>query len=238
MPVRRARRRLGDERGTALILMMLITMLLLALGTMLALTAATETAVAAHHRDGIEALHAADAAVAWAAHDLARTGDWTAVLSGGVVSSWFDGAPGPRRLADGTTLDLVALTNELRCGVPVACSDAAMDAVSAARPWGRNNPRWRVFAHGPATGLPGVDGRSYVVVWVGDDPSETDGDPHRDGGVSGDDGAGTSGNPGLGTLLVIAHAYGPGTAVRVVEAGVARVGGQPGVRLVGWRAGP
>ncbi len=60
--------------------------------------------------------------------------------------------------------------------------DAQMDAVTADRPWGMNNPRWQTFGSGwlrdiaPLADAPHV----YVVVWIGDDPLETDGDPLRD----------------------------------------------------------
>lgn len=230
-----AARSLHEQRGSVLIAVLLATTLMLALGTMLALTMATETAVASHHRDAIEAWHAADAALAWAAHDLAREANWDAVLGGVVVSSLADGAPGPRRVAGGTSIDLAALTNDLRCGVPTSCSPGAMDAVTAARPWGRNNPRWQLFVHGPAAGMPGVDSSAYVVVWVGDDPAETDGAPQVDGGEPEGDETGTDENPGRGRLRLLAHAYGPGAARRVAEASLARTPGRAGVRLLGWR---
>jgi hypothetical protein len=110
-----------------------------------------------------------------------------------------------------------------------------MDAVSPLRPWGRNNPRWQLFVHGPADRIPGVDSRAYVVVWVADDPSETDGNPLTDGGAPAGDEVGTFGNPGRGRLGLIAHAYGPGAARRVVEASVERQEGTRAVRLLGWR---
>ncbi len=227
----------SDEHGSVLITVLLATMLMLALGTMLALTTATETAVAAHHRDAVEGLHAADAALSWATHDLAVAADWDAVLRGAAVSSLSDGVAGPRRLADGTSVDLAALTNELRCGNPASCSAAAMDAVSAFRPWGRNNPRWQLYVHGPAARIPGVDSRAYVVVWVADDPAETDADPLTDGGAPARDEVGIGGNPGRGTLSLIAHAYGPGAARRVIEASLSRPQDRSGLRLLGWRLG-
>lgn len=232
-----AARPLSGEGGSVLVTVLLATMLMLALGTMLALMTATETAVAAHHRDAVEGLHAADAALAWAAHDLALDADWDAVLSGAARSSLTDGAAGPRRLADGTSVDLAALTNELRCGQAALCSSAAMDAVSAPRPWGRNNPRWQLYLHGPAASIPGVDSRAYVIVWVADDPAELDGDPLTDGGTPARDEVGSSGNPGRGVVSLIAQAYGPGGARRVVEASLSRPLDRAGVRLVGWRHG-
>lgn len=227
----------SDDCGSVLVTVLLASMLVLALGTMLALTTATETAVAAHHRDAIEGLHAADAALAWAARDLAVAADWDAVLRGTATSSLSDGPAGPRRLADGTAIDLSALTNVLRCGNLASCSAADMDAFSASRPWGRNNPRWQLYVHGAASRVPGVDSRAYVVVWVADDPAETDGDPLTDGGLPASDEMSTAGNPGRGTVSLIAHAYGPGPVRRVVEATLSRIDDRTGVRLLGWRLG-
>ena len=70
-----------------------------------------------------------------------------------------------------TALDLAALTIEVQ---------AASDAVAA---WALNNPSWRVYASGSldAAGgsiLPAAP--AYLVVWVADDPSETDNNPAAD----------------------------------------------------------
>ena len=48
-----------------------------------------------------------------------------------------------------------------------------------------------------------------VVVWVADDPSETDGNPLQDGTLAT--------NPGRGVLAMMAHAYGRDGTRRVVE---------------------
>jgi hypothetical protein len=97
-------------------------------------------------------------------------------------------------------------------------------ANSEPRPWGANNPVWRVFAFGwlgPAT---------YVIAWVGDDSAETDGDPSTDGGGPA--------NPGGGILAVRAEAFGAGGAHKILEATVRReVGGvgTPVVRVLSWQ---
>ena len=59
-----------------------------------------------------------------------------------------------------------------------------MNTSTAERPWGTNNPRWRLYAYGPVhdflpTGT--INSPFYVVVWVADDPSETDANPALDG---------------------------------------------------------
>jgi hypothetical protein len=59
-----------------------------------------------------------------------------------------------------------------------------------------------------------VNSPIYVAVMVGDDPSETDGNPLMDG----NDGA----NPGSGVLSLRAEAFGPHGTHRVIEATVAR----------------
>jgi hypothetical protein len=79
---------------------------------------------------------------------------------------------------------------------------------------------WRVFACGPLAGLlpPGsIESRAYVVVWVAD-PSTHD----------------------PASLALLAHAYGPQGARRVLEVVVARVDldGSPEIRTVSWREGP
>jgi hypothetical protein len=114
------------------------------------------------------------------------------------------------------------------------CRDVDLDEVRDDRPWGQNNPRWQLYAYGrlaalaagPSTAL-GAGGAAgvYVVVWVADDPSETDMDPYTDGG--------DEDNPGRGRLMVTAHAYGPNGTRRVVEATVAL--GDPGFSVLSWR---
>ena len=64
----------------------------------------------------------------------------------------------------------------------------------------------------------------YVIVWIGDDPSENDDFPLVDGDESGASGKCGSPckNPGRGVVSMIAHAYGPSGARRVIEATLAR----------------
>ena len=67
----------------------------------------------------------------------------------------------------------------------------------------------------------------YTVVWVADDPSETDMDPLTDGGESGG-----AENPGRGRLSITAHGYGPAGTRRIVEATVGRA---EAVARLSWR---
>jgi hypothetical protein len=77
-------------------------------------------------------------------------------------------------------------------------------------PWGPNNPTWRLFAYGPLSNMLGtgtIQSNSYVVVWISDDPSETDADPASDTN---------------GVMTLYAQAIGQFGSVRSVEVTVAK----------------
>jgi hypothetical protein len=65
-----------------------------------------------------------------------------------------------------------------------------------------------------------------VVVWVADDPLETDGQPLVDGDTSG-------ANPGAGIIQLLVHAYGPFGMRRVIEGTLK--GGDTRSRVLSWR---
>jgi len=215
-----------SDRGVALVLVMLVMMTLSALAMSLALLVSTESRVTANYRDGLEVFYGAEAALERVLPDLAAEPDPNRVLTGLSISSLTDGPPGLRRLPDGTFMDLHALTSTLNCGRPV-CGDVDLDEAREDRPWGRNNPRWQLYGYGPSTALGAGTGqaRVYTVVWVADDPSETDMDPFTDGG--GEE------NPGRGRLVITAHGYGPSSTRRVIEATVGR--DERGFRVLSWR---
>ena len=229
-------RRCPGDRGVALIVALLATLVLSALGVSLLMTTTTETLIAANYRDGVEALHAADAMLERVIPEIATVPGWNTLLASpdgtvsGATSSFGDAALSVS-LVDGRTLDLVKATNLLNCPqvfppVSTRCTAAQMDHSGGERPWGSNNPRWRLYARGRlSTLVPGLDSPFYVAAWVADDPAETDGDPVRDG-----DGAS---NPGAGILQLRAAAFGAGGAQRCVEATIARAGA--GARIVSWR---
>ncbi len=233
--------RFGSERGVALLWTLAVMMCASSLALALVLMSVFQTKAAFNFRAAGEALFAADAGIDQALVELAAAADWSAVLNGSAGSTFDDGGGQVRVLEDGRPLDLSEVVNRATCGHAAACTTAEMDAITAARPWGPNNPRWRLYMHGAARSLaPGAIARSpcYVVVLVADDPSEDDNDPLRDGLPDL--------NPGAGVLLVRAEAYGAGGARAAVEATVARGIGPAGpltaVRLVSWRelreAGP
>jgi hypothetical protein len=210
-------------------------LLMTSLGSALILLSTTESRISANMRAGTRALFAAEAGLERALVDLLALPDPSLALSGALVSAFTDGPPGGRRSVGGAEVDLTSATSLLQCGRPSPpCSDDDMDAVTADRPWGRNNPRWRLFAWGAFDRLvPGPDTLSdvYLAVWVADDQGENDGDPLRDG-VSGD-------NPGNGVLVLTAHAYGATGVRRRVEAtvqvGRAGMAAGPSARIVSWR---
>jgi Tfp pilus assembly protein PilX len=231
------------ERGIALIVTLMTMVLLMALGSALVLITSTETIVAANFHSGHEAFYAADAILERALADLRVSADWSAVLDRSTPSTFVDGAPsGTRTLTDGSSIDLAQLTNIANCRKTTACTDADTAATTAERPWGVNNPRWLPYAYGrlaDSLGVSTVRSPFYVVAFVGDDSSENDGDPTRDG-LS----IGGLPNPGLGILSIRAEAFGPRQAHRVVEATIARMepaGAAPGgggitdLRVLSWR---
>jgi hypothetical protein len=237
--------RAPSEQGIALLMTVMVLLLLSALAVALVLTSSIETGISANYRRSIEALFAAEAGLDRAVSDLRACSDWNGILQGLSTSTFVDGPDtGVRMRPDGGSIDLSRLTNLANCNRPTACTDAELNEVTAIRPWGANNPRWRLYAWGPLSALlPPGSARSlfYVVVWVADDPSETDGDPLRDGGATAaTDGGGTV-MAGAGLLLVRAEAFGPAGARRALEATVAR--SQPSdvsassapVRIVVWR---
>lgn len=216
-----------DERGSALILVLLCAVLFLALGSALAVVASTELTISAAFRESAAALAGADAAIVRVTADLAVAPDMNAVLTGAASSTFIDGpAAGARTMPDGTVVDLGVLTNIERCE-GIVCTVAQLDAVTVDRPWGANNPRWQRYASGwlrdltPQADAPHV----YVIVWVGDDPFETDADPLTD---DPDPDA-----PGHDAVLIRATAYAASSVRRRLEVVARRDEGV--VRLTAWR---
>ncbi len=217
-----------SNRGVALIIVLLVMMLLSVLGLSLTMVTSSEERVADSYLGGSEAFYAADAALELAVQELARVPDWSHVLDGTVTSAFIDsqvslqGWPGGQARTSG---EATAFVNCRR----TSCTTAELDARTSERPWGANNPRWRLFAYGPVRDMSPsgtIDSPGYVAVWVGDDPSENDGKPL----VDGEEVAGP--NPGRGVLTLLVHAYGPSSR-RVIEATVAQAG--TGVRVLSWR---
>ena len=207
-----------SETGAALITALMAMLLLSALGLALVLTTSTETMIAGNFRDGQEALYAADAGVERVMDDLLTVPDWNNILNGTIRSAFVDGSPsGTRALPDGTSLNLTEATNVVNCGKIATCSVSEMDTSTEDRPWATNNPRWNLYAYGLLnTMVPTstINSNVYVIVWVGDDQSENDDDPTKDGNAQT--------NPGSGVLAMHVEAYGPRGTRKVLEVTLAK----------------
>lgn len=232
---------MASERGVALIVALMAMTLTIALGTALMLTTTTESKIARNLRLTSEATYAADAILERAMDEIGAVHNWNSLLNGTVTSAFVDGmATGTRTLADGRTLDLGEAIDFANCQKATACSDDDLNKVTDERPWGLNNPRWMPFAWGPLSRLTPTSASSpfYVLLLVGDDPSECDNNPAVDGGDPVPPcGAGSSFNPGAGVLSLRAETFGPFGTHKIVEAAIARNDphANASVRMLSWR---
>ncbi len=204
----------SDDRGAALVAVLLATALLSAIGAAVTVAADIDTAIASTLRIESELSYAAEAAVERALQDVRVTPDWTDILAGVAMSSFLDPVALPV-LPSGGTLDVPALTRQLQNETNAAYG-------------GSDTPRWHVFSSGRFADLAGsgsIESAAYLVVWVADDASEADGNPAVDNN---------------GVLLIHGQAFGSGGRTRALDITVTRAGapaGQPGLRVVSWREG-
>lgn len=186
------------ERGSALLIVLVATVLLTALGLGLVMLTDTEGTIASNYRAGNQTLYAADAAVERVMADILLTPSWDAILQGNLQSAFIDNSLTPT-LPSGQQVNLTTMTAEVQ-----AQSDASA-------PWAANNPQWKLFAYGPIADMAGntnvVKRPEYVVVWVSDDPAETDGNPQADTN---------------GVITVLARAVGPYGTQRAIEVTLAK----------------
>jgi Tfp pilus assembly protein PilV len=228
----------SDEPGMSLVAVLLATGFFSVAALGLALVVSTGLRADSNYNTAVIMLNAAEAGLELAARELALEGNWNMVLTGVEQGRFTDGAPsGTRSIPLGGTLSLTAQTNLLNCGRPGACTNAQMDAVTRERPWGTNNPRWQPYVFGPVSMLGTFmhDSPLYLIVWVGDDGSEADDDPLRDGSTLSD--------PGRGVVQLRSEIFGSSGARSAVQALVTRVcwtenmGERclPGVRVQSWR---
>ncbi len=150
-----------SERGSALLIALMSTMLLAALGAGVIVTSITETRIAANFRDAQETFYVAEAGLELSLHELMRLPEWEAVLA-------------PASPGSVTDLDV---SDE--AAVRTAVLQLETDRVFGADP---NRPRWVLHsARSPSSFLSdGAIGQVGVVAWTADDPWETDGDPRHD----------------------------------------------------------
>ena len=206
------RTRIRDERGAALIVALMATMLLTALGMAAVLVSNTEGMITANYRRSSEAIYAADAAVEMAVQDLLMVPRWNDVISGGAV-----GSPAVSSMTSSFVYGSASAEFDIPAGgkITLCCSSSSVSGqlqseTNAANLWGVNNPSWRLYAWGPlASILPTqtVGSDAFVAVWVADDPSESDGNPMVDAN---------------GVLTLHAEAYGAGGTRKIIEVTVAR----------------
>ena len=184
------------ERGIALLATMMAALLLVALAGTLTPLALIETEVGVNHRRSVQALYAAEAALALATAELGSLPDWSGALDGSTPSVFRRGALAPT-MPDGARVDLSAVAGRLR-------SDGAGPGAA-----GRGLV-WRLFAYGPLDAwapVPAGYGPWLVAVWIADDPADPDPDPQRDANDA-----------------IVAHgaAFGPRRAARAVQATLIR----------------
>ncbi len=230
VPSRPIGRRLGDERGVALIIALLAMTLMTALGMALMLVSETETLIGANYRDSVEGSYVADAGIERVMQDVLSIPDWNTILTSpdnvraGVTSGFIDSTVTPT-LADGRTINLISATNMINCNKTTACSDSDMDANDGERQWSKNNPRFRLFAWGPINDLnptATLNSPFYVAVWIADDGAENDDNPAIDGNPPSAAWPDMDKNAGAGVLTLRAEAFGPNGAHRVIETTIAR----------------
>jgi hypothetical protein len=147
--------------------------------------------------------------------DILTVPDWNEILQGNVRSAFVDGSPsGVRTLPDGSQLDLDKATNMLDCGKATAAATRA-ERLDRRATVGHEQSALAALRLRPDVGMLPTDtinSKDYVVVWIADDPSETDNDPTMDGSrasTAGEQRSELSSQPGLGVLAMHAEAYGP-----------------------------
>jgi Tfp pilus assembly protein PilX len=219
--------RLNSEQGVALVVALFATMLMTALATGLTLSALTETMIAANFRAIRETQSAAEGVLNLAIAELEMVGNWSGVLGGQTQSNFTDSpSPGLRQLP-GVTVNLSEVEAFANCAKPAGCTEGEMTEVTPDRPWGPNNPRWRLFLHAPiGTLAAGTEACCYVVALVADDTYENDANPEVDGS--------DASNPGWGVILVRGEAFGLYGSHAVSVATVSRRSG--GLRILTWGA--
>lgn len=218
----------ATDSGSALVIVLLASMLLSVLGLALLLTSNTETIIAANSRGAQQAVYAADAAIELARRDLAAVPGWSSVLAAGAIPECAETLSTFAATACGDRSQLIVTLPGTNQTIDLAAATDALQAKTDAQDlWAANDPVWRLYAFGPIASLlnPGaLDPPVYVALWVADDSSETDGMPLVDTD---------------GVLTLHAEAYGPTGTQRMIDATIARpAAGRPGTRLLSWRLHP
>ncbi len=231
-PVTRIANRPG-EAGAVLVIVTLAMLVLLSLGLALSLGASLESVIAGGHVATLEARHAAEAGLSRAAADLGVIPDWNLALAGALQSGFFQcGGGGTHQLSFGGSVDVDAIASQANCGRSAGCTAADLVEVTEERPWGIDNPVWRLFACGRLDALIPAGGSAppfYLVVLLADNGGDGDGNPWADA----DGGRGA----GAGLVWLRAVAAGPAGSRATLQAAIERDPGAAGsgrIRLVAW----
>ncbi len=154
-----------SERGSVLLCALMVIALISTLGAAVTLIVSSESVISANYYASQQGLYAADAGIERAIAELRTLSTWSSVPSSATSSFDFNDGQGMPRSPDGSTLSLTQLTITRQ-----AESDAAYGTVP-------DHPVWRLYAHAALDRMaPGAGNTMpYVVVWVADDPDETDG---------------------------------------------------------------
>ncbi len=215
MTAHRRSARFHDEKGTALIIALMATMLLTALGMTLVLMSNTETMISSNYRNGQEALYAADAGVERIVQDLLLAPRWNDLLANDGTSKDCGGgltinpiSANRSGFIDASTTIVIPESNQTLDLLNATCN--LQKGTNATAVWGANNPVWRLFAYGKLRDMlpnAAIDSQMSIAVWLADDPADGDGDPTQDAN---------------GVLTVHAEAYGPSGTHKTIEVTVAR----------------
>lgn len=225
----------ADDSGMVLVAVMLIAGLLSMAGLGMLALAGRDTMLMRHRSERHHLRHLAYGALHIAAAELADV-SFHEALGGQVRLTNSDrSAVTTYPLSPDRVIDLPRETAWLTCGRATACSETDRRRTTIVRPWGSRNPRWVVVLQGPVSRWwPGSWHRgSVVVVWVGDDAREVDGDP------AADDPTGPA--TGQGIVRLYAVAYGVSGGRQGIEAELIRYceasqsGCQRGFELSGLR---
>lgn len=204
------------ESGIVLVVVVMMAGLLLLAGLGLLALTGRDTLTMRHRLERQHLRHLAYGSLQVAAAALADS-SFHAALQGDVRALASDPSTVTSyALAHDRMVDILSETAWLTCGRRSTCSDADRRRATSVRPWGPRNPRWVIVMQGPASRWwSGAWHRgSCVVVWVGDDPREVDGDPATD------DETGPA--TGQGIVRLYAIAYGVSGGREAIEAELIR----------------
>jgi hypothetical protein len=194
------------ERGTAILLALIVTAVLGTGTAFLVPLVTAERALTAAAQDAAQCRYAADGLLEYVVATLQQRSSWAGILDGSAPSA-LAGDTRQARISGGSLdLDLI--------GAGLAGFEPG--------DWGGDRPRWTLVAWGRADALdPRLSGAIHVAAWVADDERDGDGDPVRDTN---------------GRLLVHAEAFGAHRGRRSSRALVARRLAAPApLRILDWR---